>query len=470
MRGADGPNCPKKAQPYGSAHKKGRGAGLDSAPGLSDPGAMATGNESATSAERAVDVAILGGGMVGLSLAAALGAGGLSVAVIDPESAAARLAAPFDGRSSAIAWGSQQALAAIGAWAGMAAAAQPILDIRVSDGDAQGRAARLFLHYDHRELAPPGGAAPPFGFIVENRAVRRALLARVAALPLVLHLAPARAAALERGRDGVAVALEPGAAGVRLLRARLAVGADGRESPTRAAAGIGVTRWDYPQTAIVGTVAHERPHEGVAHEHFLPAGPFAMLPMVPAEGVNRSSIVWTERADLAPTMMRLSDAAFGAEIERRFGDTLGRIRPLGRRWAHPLGLLHAERYVDRRLALVGDAAHAIHPIAGQGLNLGLRDVAALAEAVVDAHRLGLDIGGAQVLARYQRWRRPDNLLLMAATDGLNRLFSNDLPPLRLARDLGLAAVGRLPVLKRLFMRHAMGLVGDPPRLIRGEPL
>jgi 2-octaprenyl-6-methoxyphenol hydroxylase len=232
-----------------------------------------------------------------------------------------------------------------------------------------------------------------------------------------------------------------------------------------------VTRWDYPQAGIVCTVGHELAHGGVAHEHFLPSGPFALLPLVDAPaGTHRSSLVWTERRALVADMLALDDAAFGRELERRFGDSLGRLRPLGRRWSYPLSLQHAERYVDRRLALVGDAAHVIHPIAGQGLNLGLRDVAALAESVVDARRLGLDPGGAEVLAGYQRWRRFDNTVLMVVTDSLNRLFSNDLGPLRLARDLGLAAVDRLPPLKRVFMRHAMGLVGDLPRLIRGEAL
>ena len=418
--------------------------------------------------EAVVDVAIVGGGMVGTTLAAGLGSAGLSVVILDAEAPAVMTAAPFDGRSSAIAFGSQQVLAGVGAWTGMVAAAQPILDIRVSDGDGAGGVSRLFLHYDHRALA--GGAdaqsPAPFGHVVENRVIRGALLRRLGELPTVRHVAPARVAGLSEKNGAVALNLEDGGA----IVARLAVAADGRNSLLRAAVGIEVTEWAYPQTGIVCTVAHERPHGGVAHEHFLPAGPFAMLPMVDDEDVHRSSIVWTERRELAPQILALDDAAFAAEMERRFGLSLGRLRPLGRRWAHPLTLVHARRYVDHRLALLGDAAHAIHPIAGQGLNLGLRDVAALAEAVVDAHRLGLDIGDALVLERYQRWRRFDNVMLMAVTDGLNRLFSNDVGPLRLARDLGLAAVNQLPPLKRLFMRHAMGMVGDLPRLVRGERL
>jgi 2-octaprenyl-6-methoxyphenol hydroxylase len=233
---------------------------------------------------------------------------------------------------------------------------------------------------------------------------------------------------------------------------------------------------DYGQTAIVATVAHEVPHEGVAHEHFLPSGPFALLPMTDAADerggpAHRSSLVWTERRALVPAMLALNEQAFAQELQRRFGDSLGRLSLWGgRRWSYPLSLLHAERYLDTRLALVGDAAHGIHPIAGQGLNLGLRDVAALAECIVDARRLGLDVGDATVLERYQRWRRLDTMALIAATDSLNRLFSNDLPPVRLLRDLGLAAVNQMPPLKRFFMRHAMGLVGELPRLVKGEAL
>jgi 2-octaprenyl-6-methoxyphenol hydroxylase len=250
------------------------------------------------------------------------------------------------------------------------------------------------------------------------------------------------------------------------LRARLVAAADGANSPLRRAAGIPAVKWRYRQIGIVTTVAHEQPHRGVAVEHFLPSGPFAILPMTG----NRSSIVWTEQADLAPRLLALSDAAFAAELRARFGEFLGHVKPVGPRWAYPLALMQAERYVARRLALVGEAAHVIHPIAGQGLNIGIRDIAALAELVVDARRLGLDIGNAALLERYQRWRRADAVLLAAVTDGLNRLFSNTIPPVRLARDVGLAIVNRLPPLKRLLMRHAMGVLGNRPRLVRGEPI
>lgn len=418
------------------------------------------------------DVAIVGGGMVGLTLGIALSGAGLRVVLIDKADPAGFTEAAYDGRSSAIARGSQQALAALGIWRELAPAAQPILDIRVSDGRLDRPASRLVLDYAHDEVAEravPGAPPAPLGYIVENRAIRSALNACVARAERLTVLAPAAVARLALPRDAgpVRFSLDDGTQ----ISARLLIGADGRGSAVRAAAGIRTTEWAYPQSGIVCTVGHERPHNGLAHEHFLPSGPFAMLPMVDGpDGQPRSSLVWTERRALVPAMMALDDAAFGHELERRFGRTLGRLRPLGRRWAYPLSLMHAERYTAPRVALVGDAAHVIHPIAGQGLNLGLRDVAALAETVVDAHRVGLDIGDAGVLAGYQRWRRADNLLLTVVTDGLNRLFSNDIGPLRLARDLGLAVVDRLPPLKRAFMRHAMGLTGDLPRLIKGERL
>ena len=411
------------------------------------------------------EVVIVGGGLVGLSLGIALAGAGMRTAVVDRADPAAATAAPYDGRSSAIARGSQQVLAGLGIWPGMAAQAQPIWDIRVSDGQIGRGAAPFFLHYAQGDLDT--ASAGPLGCIVENRVIRRALYARAAELPHLTLAAPARLTALERGPGAVAALLEDG----RTIRAQVAVAADGRDSALRREAGIKTTAWDYPQCGIVATIHHTRPHNGVAHEHFLPSGPFAMLPMVDSpDGEHRSSLVWTERRDLVPAMMALSPEDFSAELIRRFGTSLGTLREVGGRWSYPLSLMLAERIVDRRLALVGDAAHVIHPIAGQGLNLGLRDVAALAETLADAHRLGLDLGGADVLAGYPRWRRFDTLALATVTDALTRLFSNDLGPLRLARDLGLAAVNRVPPLKRLFMRHAMGLVGELPRLVKGEAL
>ena len=408
------------------------------------------------------EVLIVGGGMVGLTLGLTLAGAGVETLVLDRQAPTASVEAAYDGRASAIARGSQLALETAGLWRGMAPQAQPILDIRVSDGRLWEPASPLFLHYDHREV---GDA--PFGFIVENLVIRKALNAARGGREALTLLAPAELSEIARKTQGVEALLQDG----RRIKARLVVSAEGRNARLRAEAGIRCAEWSYPQTGIVCTIAHSEPHHGVAHEHFLPAGPFAVLPMVEdAEGRHRSSIVWTERRELAEAMLALDDAAFAAEMQRRFGDSLGEIRLLGRRWAYPLSLLHAERYLDRRLVLVGDAAHGIHPIAGQGLNLGLRDVAALAETLVDARRLGLDLGSAQVLQRYQRWRRFDNVMLTVVTDGLNRLFSNDIGPLRLARDLGMAAVGRIAPLKRLLMRHAMGLEGDLPRLIRGQPL
>jgi 2-octaprenyl-6-methoxyphenol hydroxylase len=421
------------------------------------------------------DVLITGGGMVGLTLALALADAGLTVIVIDSLPVAERAATAYDGRSSAIAEGSRRVLDGIGIWDRMAPEACPILDIRVSDARVGHPASLLFLHYDHRELetpslgrrrAAPAAKAMPMGSIIENRAIRQALIEAIAARPGIRHLAPAQAVELTREASQARLTLADG----RSLTGRIVIAADGRGSPMRKAAGIRLTEWEYPQDGIVCTIGHELSHENVAHEHFLPSGPFAVLPMIDDANGHRSSIVWTEKRDLVPAVMALSPEDFAAQIQHRFGDSLGRIRLLGQRWAHPLKLQHATRYVDDRLALVGDAAHAIHPIAGQGLNLGLRDVAALAETLVDAHRLGLDIGVGQPLERYERWRRFDNLMLMAATDLLNRLFSNDIAPVRLARDIGLGLVNRMPPLKRLFMRHAMGMVGDLPRLIRGERL
>jgi len=431
----------------------------------------------AASAPIRCDVAIVGGGMVGMTTAIALGAHGVRTALIEAEAPAAQEQAGYDGRSSAIAYGSQRLLNALGVWEGMAHAAQPITDIRVSDGAWHIRdAAPFFVHYDYRMLPPgslpdSGMAQPPFGWIVENRATRISLLARIKTCPGLLHLAPAELADATFGDTLARLFLKDG----RHVEARLVIAADGRNSLLRRLGGIKHTTFGYRQTGIVCTVTHEKPHRGVAHEHFLPTGPFAMLPMTSDRDAagnerHRSSIVWTEDPRIVPLLLSIDDAAFGREIERRFGLSLGHVRPLGKRFAYPLGLLLADAYARPRLALAGDAAHAIHPIAGQGFNLGIRDVGALAEAIVSAHRLGLDPGALSTLEDYARRRRFDNLLLAGVTDVLTRLFSNDFGPLRLARDLGFYFFNRTPPLKRLAMRHAMGVVGSLPKLMRGQSL
>jgi 2-octaprenyl-6-methoxyphenol hydroxylase len=403
------------------------------------------------------ELVIAGAGLAGMLLAVACAGAGVSVVLVDPQDPAAMLDRGFDGRTSAIAYGSQRILAGIGVWPAIAAEAQPILEIRVADD-----ASPLFLHYDHRDLASDSRPAAPLGYIVENRVLRRALLAQAAALPGLRLLAGRRIAAVAADAGGAVARLDNG----EHCTCRLVAAADGGRSPLRRDAGIRAVEWRYRQTGIVTTVAHARPHAGIAVEHFLPAGPFAILPMTG----SRSSIVWTEHADLAPAILALPEAEFAGELAARFGDFLGDLAPVGPRWSYPLSLLQAERYVARRLALVGEAAHVIHPIAGQGLNIGIRDIAVLAELIVDRRRLGLDIGDAELLGRYQRRRRADAVLLAAVTDGLNRLFSNGIAPVALARDFGLAVVNRLPPLKRLLMRDAMGLLGDLPRLAKGESL
>lgn len=416
------------------------------------PPLTATIMPTATPTPDSADIVIIGGGMAGLTLACALGQAGVSVALVEPTPPDKLVAPEFDGRTIAIAAGSQAILEAVGVWRALAPEAQPILDIRVSDGRSP-----LFLHYDHREV---GDA--PMGHIAENRIIRRALLEGLSSLHSVSLLFGRRVESLNRAAASAQVILDDGS----VIQTRLAVATDGRNSPTREAAGIESTAWSYSQTGIVCTVAHERDHKGVAQEHFLPAGPFAILPMTD----RRSSIVWTERAELAPVLMALDESSFHDELALRFGDYLGELSVVGPRFSYPLALMHAHRYIVPRLALAGDAAHLMHPIAGQGLNIGWRDVAALAEVVVDALRLGGDPGSMVTLERYERWRRVDNTLMLAATDALNRLFSNDVTPVRLARDAGLAAVNRMAPVKQLFMRHAMGTLGDVPRLVRGESL
>ncbi|HZP98850.1 MAG TPA: UbiH/UbiF/VisC/COQ6 family ubiquinone biosynthesis hydroxylase [Reyranella sp.] len=413
------------------------------------------------------DIAIVGAGLNGSLLALAAGEAGLRTALIDRLPLKAMTEAAFDGRTTAIAYTSQRLFAALGVWHELASEAEPILDIRISDAGHDGRASPFFLHFDHREAADDADGAEPMGWIVENRLLRAAILKQLTACAAVELIAPDETAGTERDLHRAEITLKSG----RQIAARLVASAEGRFGTMREEAGIGARSWSYGQIAIVLVAEHERPHRGVAQEKFLPGGPFAILPMRDAaDGSHRSSIVWSERADLARRLLELDPPRFQAEFQRRFGDYLGRVTTTGPRWSHPLGLVHAERYVEQRLVLVGDAAHGIHPIAGQGYNLGVRDIAALVEVLVDAKRLGLDIGAADTLERYAKWRRADNFAMVAATDLLNRLFSNDVKPLRLARDLGLASVHRLPSLRRFFARHAMGLVGDLPKLIRGDRL
>ncbi|HEY6578696.1 MAG TPA: FAD-dependent monooxygenase [Rhizomicrobium sp.] len=400
------------------------------------------------------DVVIAGGGMVGLTLALALARSGLDVKVADPVPPAKTVDAAFDGRVSALSYSSVRMLEALDVWAELKSHAQPIDDILVTDAKLGQAPSPFSLHFDHREIGAP------MGYIAENRDIRAALLACATRADSLAIESPSAVADSRPGPRAVEVILDSG----KSFDAPLFVAAEGRDSPSRERAGIGLIAWSYPQRGIVATVAHERAHHATAYEHFLPSGPFAILPMTG----KRSSLVWTEREAVAGAMLALPDIEFEAEIARRFGAHLGAVHLEGSRWSYPLRFHLARAWVRPRFALVGDAAHGIPPIAGQGLNLGFKDVAALAEVVLDAARLGLDFGAPDVLARYERWRRFDSFALAAATDTLNRLFSNDIAPLRIARDLGLGIVDSVGPLRRFFMRHAGGDVGKLPRLLRGE--
>jgi 2-octaprenyl-6-methoxyphenol hydroxylase len=403
------------------------------------------------------DVAIVGSGIAGGTLACLLGGAGLRVVLVDREPEATRLDAGFDGRTTAISYGSRNLVQAAGVWAALEPDASPIEQIRIADG-----AAPVFLHFDHEAVENR-----PFGWIVENRLIRRALADRLAALDTVRVIAPATVDSYSAGNHKAVLKLSDGQA----ISATLAVGADGKASTMRDLAGIEILSSEYAQTALVFIVTHQHPHDQVAVEHFHAAGPFAVLPMTDdAEGLHRSSVVWTLEPGEATRMMALPDVAFDAEIAPVFADYWGRAHVAGKRFAYPLKLTHAACYAAPRLALVADAAHSIHPIAGQGLNLGLRDIALLSELVVDAARVGLDIGADSLLKRYESRRLGDNRRMVFATDALNRLFSNDNAAVGLARAAGLGIVQQIPPLKRFFMMTAMGVAGTPPRLIRGERL
>lgn len=398
------------------------------------------------------DAIILGGGLVGQTLAIALDAHGLSSLVVDPADPAAMLASGFDGRASAVASASWAMLEAIGLGARLEGKGCPIHTIRVADGLSPGG-------LDFR----PGESEGPLGIMFENRLLRATLFAAAEAAPRVTLAMQRRAASVERGEAGVEITLDDG----RVARAPLLVGAEGRNSPTREAAGLRIARWQYDHSAIIAALNHEHPHGHTAYEIFYPSGPFAILPMLDDAGGHRSAIVWTVAAKDAAAMMALSDRAFLAEAEKRMGGFLGTLSVAGKRAAYPLGFHHAAKITAQRLALVGDAAHGIHPIAGQGLNLGFRDAAALTQVLVEGKRIGLDLGDAQLMKRYERWRGLDTFMVSLATDGLTRLFGIPGEAAARVRRFGLGVVGRVPPLKRRFVDEARGTSGELPKLLRG---
>lgn len=399
------------------------------------------------------DVVVIGGGLAGLTMTALLASHDVDVVCIDREAPPDTLHAHFDGRTTAISWGSRQVLEAAGVWPALADQACPIEQIHILDGDSP-----LLLSFDSAEV---GGRI--FGWINENLALRQALYQRVSALKTAQHLAPVVVSDFSLHDDFVRVHLSDG----REIDGRLVIGADGRQSFTREWMGIGARAWSYHQRAIVCTVEHEFPHHHVAVEHFRPSGPFATLPMndSPA-GVPRSSVVWTEHGVMRDSALHWDQQSFDAALTARFPASYGRVRQVAQRYAYPLTLVHAHSYIGPRMALIAEAAHGIHPIAGQGLNMGLRDIAEIADLIVRAREAGDDVGSESLLTTYQQKRRLDNIGMAGATDGLTRLFSNDIMPVRLARRLGLRAVSHLPIAKQFFMNQAMGAAGLLPSLIR----
>lgn len=399
------------------------------------------------------DVLIVGGGPVGLTLALALvqSARGIRIGLVDRRP----LSVPRDARASAIAAGVRRVFEALGVWPNMAAEAQAITAMRITDSGEGDISRPLFLTFDG-DIAP--GEA--FAHMVPNRISGQVLLEAVA--EQITVIAPAAISSYSADAGAARLLLADG----RVLTAPLLVAADGGQSALRTMAGIGVLGHDYGQTGLVTTIGHALPHDGVAYEHFRPAGPFASLPL-PG---NRSSLVWTERSAAAPRFLAMDPAELALEIEAVMGSSLGAVSVEEPLMGFPLRLQIARDFVAPRLALVGDAAHVVHPIAGQGLNLGLKDVAALAEVVVEAIRLGLDHGSADVLGRYQAWRRLDTAGMAAMTDGLNRLFSNNAAPIRALRDLGLGLVDRAGPIKSALIRTASGVAGSGPRLLSGLPI
>ncbi len=404
------------------------------------------------------DIVIAGGGLNGPALALALAQGGFRVVVVDPRAAHLRAEAGFDGRAYSLAIASKRLLEGIGVWATVADQVQPILKIKASDGLSGLGASPFHLAFDSAEIEEG-----PMGFMLEDRHLYAAFLSAMQADARITLMSGDSVIGQEVVGQGVAVMLGSGGA----LSARLLVGCDGRGSGVAARAGIARVGWGYGQTALVTAVAHPVDHGGVAHQFFMPGGPLAILPL---KGGHRSQIVWSEVTDLAVAIQALSDADYMAALRPRIGNYLGEVTLAGTRFTYPLSLSVAQSLVSARVALVGDAAHGVHPIAGQGLNLGLRDVGALAQVLIEAARRGEDFGASDVLGRYERWRRFDSTALALGMDTANRLFSNDNPVIRLGRDLGMGLVNAVPGLRRGFIRQAAGLSGDVPRLLAGKAI
>lgn len=396
------------------------------------------------------DVLIIGAGLVGAAQAIALARAGLKVVLVERQARERAFDTRFDGRASAIARSSEYVFRHIGVWEAMRTVAEPINDIRVVDAYSH-----ALVHYDHKQAD-----GEPFGHIIPNTHMLPTLLAAAEKQEnLELHF-ETELLRIQSDAGGVTAELSGGTT----CRASLLLAADGRFSKTRDLLGLKAKIVGYGQTAMVSVIEHDLPHEGLALERFMPSGPFAVLPM---QG-NRSGVVWSEPDDVATMMMKLTDDEYAAEITKRTGEYLGNIRMEGKRFAYPLSIVLTRKYIAPRAALIGDSAHAMHPIAGQGVNVGYRDVAALTEILVEAKNLGLDIGASSVLERYERSRRADVMSMLAATDGINRLFSNDALPFKLARRLGLSLVERAPKLKSYFMFHAMGLTGDLPEMLKKD--
>ncbi len=407
--------------------------------------------------EHTSDILIVGGGLNGPALALALAQTGHTVTIVDALAQKVRKNAAFDGRAYALALASQRLLQTIGVWDRVAEHAQPMLEIKVTDGHAGTGPSPFFMHFDHAEIEEG-----PMGYMVEDRHLRRAFLDAMDADSNITQISGRTVIAQDQDATGVNLTLDDGST----LTGSLLVGCDGRRSGTAARAGIKRSGWDYGQTALVCAIEHDLPHHGIAHQFFMPPGPLAILPLTG----NRSSIVWSERTDAAKRINALPEGEYLQVLRPRFGDFLGDIKLAGDRFTYPLNLTIANAFIGERMALVGDAAHGMHPIAGQGLNAGLRDVGALAEVLTLAGRRGEDIGSVLVLERYQEWRRFDTAALAMATDVFNKLFSNDNPLLRVGRDIGMGIVGSLPGLRRGFVREAAGLTGDLPKLLQGRAI